>query len=156
MKQIGKCTWVVAAAALLAAGFSAGGCTGRPPAGDANVSSARRRPTTQPATRPPTTTTAPATASAPVVRAVHVFISGRVQGVGFRAFTTRSARTLGLTGWVMNLRDGRVEAVIEGPADKVNALLEKLNTGPPSARVDDLKVTDTRPTGRFKDFEQRR
>jgi len=89
------------------------------------------------------------------VRRVHVFITGRVQGVSFRAFTTRHARTLKLTGWVRNLRDGRVEAVIEGPKDKVAELLKLIEKGPPPARVDDLKVTDERPRGDFKSFSRR-
>jgi len=89
------------------------------------------------------------------VRRVHVFISGRVQGVSFRAFTTRHATALKLTGWVMNLRDGRVEAVIEGPKEKVAELLKLIEKGPPAARVDDLKVTDERPRGDFRSFTRR-
>jgi len=89
------------------------------------------------------------------VRRVHVFVSGRVQGVSFRAFTTRHAKALGLTGWVMNLRDGRVEAVIEGPKEKVAELLKLIEKGPPAARVDNLKVTDERPRGDFRSFTRR-
>jgi len=89
------------------------------------------------------------------VRRVHVFISGRVQGVSFRAFTTRHATALKLTGWVRNLRDGRVEAVIEGPKEKVAELLKLIEKGPPAARVDDLKVTDERPRSEFRNFARR-
>lgn len=86
------------------------------------------------------------------MRRVHLFISGRVQGVGFRNFTRRSARRLKLTGWVKNLRDGRVEAVVEGPADDVAKLIEQVKRGPRHARVDDIKITDGKPTGKFKTF----
>lgn len=85
-------------------------------------------------------------------RRVHLFISGRVQGVGFRAFTQRQAKGLGLTGWVRNLRDGRVEAIVEGPKDKVAQLIEKVNRGPRAARVEKVDVKDESPEGDFKDF----
>lgn len=85
-------------------------------------------------------------------RRVHVFLTGRVQGVGFRNFTRRQALRLGLIGWVMNLRDGRVEAVVEGPAEKVAALLEKIKRGPRGARVVEMKVADETPRGKFKTF----
>lgn len=101
-------------------------------------------------------TAAPAAASAPsrpAMRRVHVFVSGRVQGVGFRAFTRQNALSLNLTGWVMNLRDGRVEAAIEGPADKVGGLLEKIRTGPPRARVDKVEITEEQFKGEFQTFE---
>jgi len=86
---------------------------------------------------------------------VHAFISGRVQGVGFRAFTQREARLLKLTGWVKNLPDGRVEAVIEGPQQEVNALLEKVRRGPRAARVDKLDAKDEPAQGDFESFEIR-
>lgn len=86
---------------------------------------------------------------------VHVFISGRVQGVGFRAFTQSNARQLKLTGWVKNLTDGRVEAVIEGPADKVAELLDLLKRGPRWARVEKIEMKDETPKGDFKQFECR-
>jgi len=85
-------------------------------------------------------------------RRVHVFISGRVQGVGYRAWTEREARLLGLTGWVMNLADGRVEAVIEGPPAKVAALLEKLKAGPRAAKVENVEAKDQPAQGGFEGF----
>jgi acylphosphatase len=97
----------------------------------------------------------PASASAPAGRGVHVFVTGSVQGVGFRAWTVTEAKALKLTGWVKNLTDGRVEAVIEGPADAVATMLEKLKTGPKAAKVTDVKSTEQAPTGEFKDFQQR-
>jgi len=89
------------------------------------------------------------------LRRVHVFISGRVQGVGFRAFTQSNARRLKLTGWVKNLTDGRVESVIEGPADKVVELLDLLKRGPRWAKVDTLEMKDETPKGDFKQFVRR-
>jgi len=87
------------------------------------------------------------------MRRVHVFLTGRVQGVGFRAFTRWNALSLKVAGWVRNLRDGRVEGVFEGRAERVAKLLEKVKTGPPHARVDDLKVTDEPVTGEFETFK---
>ena len=84
---------------------------------------------------------------------VHVFVSGRVQGVGFRMFVQREARLLGLTGWVKNLPDGRVEALAEGPADKVAALLEKVKTGPRAAKVEKCDVQDEPAGGDLGPFE---
>ena len=94
-------------------------------------------------------------AAVQTARRVHVFVSGRVQGVGFRAFTAEEATKRGLTGWVKNLADGRVEAVVEGPANKVAELLELLKRGPPAAQVGKLDVTDEKPTGEFKSFDVR-
>jgi|GEM_PF-29440 acylphosphatase len=96
-------------------------------------------------------------AEAPVkARRAHVFITGQVQGVGFRDFTQHEATKRGLAGWVKNLEDGRVEAVIEGPADKVAELLELVKRGPPNARVDKVETADETPTGEFKVFSVRR
>lgn len=88
-------------------------------------------------------------------RRVHVFLTGRVQGVGYRDWTVRQANELGLKGWVRNLADGRVEAVAEGPKDKVAELLKRMETGPNSAKVDKVDPTDETPQGDFKDFTRR-
>ena len=88
-------------------------------------------------------------------RRVHVFLSGRVQGVGFRAFTRNEALALKLTGWVKNLPDGRVEAVVVGPADKVAKLLAKLHRGPEPARVEKIETKDEPHQGEGKTFEVR-
>jgi acylphosphatase len=98
---------------------------------------------------------APSTASAPAVRSVHVFVSGKVQGVGFRDWTVGEARALQLTGWVRNRLDGRVEAVIEGPSASVATMLEKLKKGPRTANVTNVESTDQAPKGEFKSFERR-
>jgi acylphosphatase len=73
----------------------------------------------------------------------HIRISGRVQGVGFRHFTRTNAQSLGLKGWVKNLSDGDVEAVIAGEKDSVLEMLEKLKQGPRMARVDGLSVDES-------------
>lgn len=67
--------------------------------------------------------------------AVRVFIHGRVQGVFFRAWTVDVARALGLRGWVRNRRDGVVEALFAGPADRVERMIARCREGPPAARV---------------------
>ncbi|MCL7745138.1 acylphosphatase [Guyparkeria hydrothermalis] len=81
------------------------------------------------------------------MRRVHVLISGRVQGVFFRDFTRREAIDHGLTGWVRNLADGRVEAVLEGPHSEVEAVLERLRQGPPRAQVDGTEHREEAPEG---------
>ena len=76
-------------------------------------------------------------------RAVHVYIQGRVQGVWFRGWTKQEAGRLSLSGWVRNLRDGRVEAVFVGPADIIDQMLKLCWQGPPLARVDQVTVSAT-------------
>ena len=84
----------------------------------------------------------------------HIFISGRVQGVGFRAFTRSQAAVLDIKGWVKNLADGRVEVVIQGKKDKVTQMIKKLKKGPSFARVDDFEINDEEISN-FSDFEIR-
>lgn len=91
-----------------------------------------------------------------MARRVHLFASGRVQGVWFRQSTEQRARELGLTGWVRNLPDGRVEVVAEGGEEPVAQLVEYCRQGPPLARVDRLEAEDEPPTGEFAGFEARR
>jgi acylphosphatase len=74
------------------------------------------------------------------VVAAEVMVSGRVQGVCYRAFAQEAALDLGLGGWVRNLPDGRVEAQVEGPRGQIEKLLDLLRTGPPRALVTDLKI----------------
>ena len=90
----------------------------------------------------------------PMVRA-HVRISGKVQGVYFRASTQASAQRLGVTGWVRNLRDGDVEAVFEGPKDAVEKLIAWCHRGPDKARVRQVIVEWEEPSGEFTSFEIR-
>jgi acylphosphatase len=69
----------------------------------------------------------------------HVTIRGRVQGVGYRYFVERAARSRGLEGWVRNRRDGSVEALFSGPAEAVAAMIAACRRGPSSARVEALQ-----------------
>ncbi len=71
----------------------------------------------------------------------HYLISGRVQGVGYRAFTRQLAEELKLKGWVRNLADGRVEALVIGSEDLLKAFEARLGQGPPHGRVDSLVVS---------------
>jgi acylphosphatase len=77
-----------------------------------------------------------------VRRTVRLRLEGRVQGVGFRYWTERAAGDLGLDGWVRNRRDGGVEAVFSGAPEAVAEMIERCRRGPPSARVDYVKVLD--------------
>ncbi|MHB8859268.1 MAG: acylphosphatase [Thermoleophilia bacterium] len=71
-----------------------------------------------------------------IVKRAHVYITGRVQGVFFRAWVSDRARRLGLGGWVRNRMDGRVEAVFEGDPEVVKQMVELCHEGPDRARVD--------------------
>jgi len=77
----------------------------------------------------------------------HVFVTGRVQGVFYRATTRDQARERGVDGWVKNLDDGRVEAVFEGPEDAVAAMVEWCHEGSDRARVKDVTVEYGEPEG---------
>ena len=77
----------------------------------------------------------------------HVFVSGRVQGVYYRATTRDTARERGVDGWVRNLDDGRVEAVFEGTEAAVESMIEWCHTGSPKARVDDVSAEYGDPDG---------
>lgn len=79
-------------------------------------------------------------------------ISGRVQGVGFRYFARERALVEGVTGWVRNRADGRVEAHAEGDAEAVTRLERALRSGPSGARVDDVFVDTESPTGAYDTF----
>jgi acylphosphatase len=72
---------------------------------------------------------------------VRVLVSGRVQGVFFRDHTRRWATSLGLSGWVKNLWDGRVEVLAEGEKESLETLIGRLEQGPPSASVENVTVT---------------
>ena len=79
-------------------------------------------------------------------------ISGRVQGVGFRWHTREAAQREGVTGWVRNLPDGRVEAFVEGEAESVQRVEMAIRRGPGGARVTDVFVDTEDALGAFKDF----
>jgi len=82
----------------------------------------------------------------------HVFVSGRVQGVFFRDHTRRWAASLGLTGWVRNLLDSRVEVLAEGEKARLEDLIVRLKQGPPIAEVGNVEVTWEDFRGEFGDF----
>lgn len=69
-------------------------------------------------------------------------VSGRVQGVGFRYFVRRLAQASGLSGYVRNLRDGRVEFVVQGEVDSIDSVIEQIRTGPSHARVSDVSLEE--------------
>ncbi len=87
---------------------------------------------------------------------VHVWVKGRVQGVGFRAHVQYSARQIGVTGWVRNVGDDTVEAVGEGEREKLERLVEAVKTGPIGSEVDESNVEWQNATGEFRDFQLRR
>ena len=82
-----------------------------------------------------------------------LLITGRVQGVAFRWETLRAAQRFEVNGWVRNLRDGRVEALVEGPRQQVNDLIDWCREGPPIARVDSLDIQWEDYSGTFREFE---
>ena len=83
---------------------------------------------------------------------LHVIISGRVQGVWYRASTKRKAEELGLTGWVKNTVDGNVEAVFEGDESIVHEMVNWCWIGPPLSQVADVKVTKRHVGDEFTGF----
>jgi len=89
------------------------------------------------------------------MKRVHLYISGLVQGVFFRANTKERAISLGLTGWVRNLPDGRVEVVAEGEEEKLKELVKWCHKGPPAARVKMVEVSWEEYHGEFEDFQIR-
>ena len=89
------------------------------------------------------------------MKRIHVLVEGRVQGVFFRAHMQREARSHGITGWVRNLADGSVEAVLEGRETGLAAMLDWCRQGPPHASVRDVRTSEEPYTGDFKEFSIR-
>lgn len=85
----------------------------------------------------------------------HVRVTGRVQGVFIRAWTREQANALGVAGWVRNCPDRSVEAHLEGEERAVEQLVNRISTGPPGARVDDVQV-ETADLAQLSSFEVRR
>lgn len=83
----------------------------------------------------------------------HLMISGHVQGVGYRNYMTYKARQFQITGWVRNLSNGCVEAVIQGTPENVESLIMRAHRGPPKAAVGAVTVSDA--TGDFTEFTTR-
>ncbi len=87
------------------------------------------------------------------VHQIHLLISGRVQGVGFRDFTQRTAEKLGILGWVRNLPNGKVELKAQGPDDKLKEFTEKVSAGPSSSKVEkveSVKIDKLEELGTFE------
>jgi acylphosphatase len=84
--------------------------------------------------------------------AAEIIVEGQVQGVGYRNFVQRRAQTLGLAGYVMNLKDGRVRARAEGPRAQIEELVREIEKGPPLSLVANVSVRWLPPSGRFADF----
>jgi acylphosphatase len=86
---------------------------------------------------------------------VHIWVTGRVQGVGFRAFVAYNAQRQGLTGWVRNLGYDGVEALAEGTQAQIEQFTRLMQTGPNNARVDESRVETETYQGEFQDFQVR-
>ena len=83
----------------------------------------------------------------------HIFVMGFVQGVGFRRFIRSKARLLGLTGWVKNLSDGRVEVLVQGPKASIEQLIKIIEKGNWLSGVKDVVVDFEEKTQKFEIFE---
>ena len=86
-----------------------------------------------------------------MTKTLRLLIRGRVQGVGYRESMRMAAQKLGCTGWVLNRRDGSVEAVVQGPTTEVDALIAWAHHGPPAARVEGIEIHAEQ--GTFERFE---
>ncbi len=84
---------------------------------------------------------------------VHIWVTGRVQNVGFRAYVLDCGSLAGLTGWVRNVGYDQVEALAEGPRAKVEKFIQEVRTGPRASRVDEARVEWETPTGEFDHFD---
>lgn len=83
----------------------------------------------------------------------HLYISGQVQGVGYRIYMEKRARAASVTGWVRNRQDGTVEAVVQGSPEAVDAIITWAWRGPPGATVTEVQVAEG--TGEYESFETR-
>ncbi|MBN3819846.1 acylphosphatase [Paraburkholderia sp. Se-20369] len=88
------------------------------------------------------------------IETYYVRVRGVVQGVGFRHATVREAHALKLRGWVSNLEDGSVEAMIQGPGAQIDRMLAWLRHGPPAARVTEVTFEERHTDKRFERFQQ--
>lgn len=87
------------------------------------------------------------------MKRIHLNISGFVQGVGYRAWVKRQARSLPLTGWIRNRQDGAVEVIAEGSTEKLNEFIALCRQGPPVSDVTDVTVQWSAATREFELFE---
>jgi acylphosphatase len=88
------------------------------------------------------------------IETYYVRVRGIVQGVGFRLATVRQAHALGIKGYVANMDDGSVEALLQGPANQIDRMLSWLRHGPPAARVTDVHGEERAMDKRYERFEQ--
>lgn len=88
------------------------------------------------------------------MKQAHIYILGMVQGVGFRAFIKYNARKRGLTGWVRNLSDGRLEAVLQGEKEKIDEIVKISGKGPFLADIQNIVVDWEEQNEEYKDFNQ--
>ena len=86
---------------------------------------------------------------------IHIFVTGRVQGVFFRQSTRVIAIKNNVNGWVRNLDDGRVEIIAEGEKQNIDNLVTWCKTGPANSRVDEFELLNENFTGKFENFEVR-
>ncbi len=84
---------------------------------------------------------------------IHLKITGLVQGVGYRAWASRSAHSLGLKGWVKNCPDKSVEAEVQGPQEKVKQFIQACHQGPSRSQVQEVKTKTLPDVGAFEEFE---
>lgn len=90
--------------------------------------------------------------SEPMKSRMHVIVEGLVQGVNFRYYTRQKALELGLTGWVKNRHDGKVESIFEGDENAVEQIVDWCRQGPPAAEVFNISVRKEEWRGEFKEF----
>jgi len=88
-----------------------------------------------------------------IQKRIHIFITGRVQGVFFRQSTRVMAIKNNVNGWIRNLNDGRVEIVAEGETQNIDNLVTWCKTGPANSRVDEFELLDEDSTGEFENFD---
>jgi acylphosphatase len=86
------------------------------------------------------------------MKAFHVIVEGRVQGVCFRDYTRKQAEQLHIRGWVQNMPNGSVEAVISGQEEDLHTMITWFSTGSPFSRVTSVVATETAPTETFVNF----
>lgn len=83
---------------------------------------------------------------------VHIWVTGRVQGVGFRAYVEYNARKIGVNGWVRNVGYETVETIAEGTFAQVQEFIQMMKMGPRASRVDECRVDHETPAGEFREF----
>ncbi len=84
---------------------------------------------------------------------IRIFVTGKVQGVFFRQTLKVTSKKNNIFGWVRNLKDGRVEAVLEGNEDRISRVIEWAHGGPANARVEDVEIRNEKFTGEFSKFD---